>query len=406
MRAFAPLSLAAIFALLLSCGSDDPVASVDGGPGTGPGADGGGVIDSGPVLDPDGNPVTGSAAQRLAKRLRGKSSFLVGIGNGEAETYSLGVTMDLHYEYLVGVAGEGGDWPSWNTDANGSGAYVTKVAEEADKHGTTPMFTIYMMASRGDGDLSLVTDGAFMKKYWEAARLALTRAAAFGKAVAFHLEPDFWGYAQQSGGGAKGRVAMSGNAPDCPGVSDDFAGIGQCWLAMRDKLAPKVAIGFHISSFGGDVPSTLAFFKAVGADRADFIATDMLDRDAGCFEAHVDPNCQRTEGNWYWDETNTKSPNFHEHLAWVKQLTTGLGVPMMWWQVPFGVPSATPGGTAGHYRDNRVKYMFSHMDELVAAGGAGAAFGTGAGNQTTVLTDGGQFKNAVTKYFAAPTPLP
>ena len=78
----------------------------------------------------------------------------------------------------------------------------------------------------------------------------------------------------------------------------------------------------------------------------------------------------------------------------------------MWWQIPFGVPSDTPGGTAGHYRDNRVHYIFGHIDEFVAAGGLGVAFGTGAGNQTYLTTDGDQFKSAVTGYFAAPVSLP
>ena len=60
------------------------------------------------------------------------------------------------------------------------------------------------------------------------------------------------------------------------------------------------------------------------------------------------------------------------------------------------MPSATPGGTAGHYRDNRVHYVFSHIGEFVAAGGLGITFGVGAGNQTYITTDGDQFKNAVT----------
>jgi hypothetical protein len=106
------------------------------------------------------------------------------------------------------------------------------------------------------------------------------------------------------------------------------------------------------------------------------------------------------------DETNWTSPNFHEHMAWAKAISQGLGKPVVWWQMPFGVPSTTPGGTSGHYRDNRVKYTFDHPDEYVAAGGLGAAFGTGAGNQTDPTTDGGQFKGAVAKYLMAPTPLP
>ena len=75
-------------------------------------------------------------------------------------------------------------------------------------------------------------------------------------------------------------------------------------------------------------------------------------------------------------------------------------------QIPFGVPSDTPGGTAGHYRDNRVHYIFNHVDEFVAAGGLAAAFGTGAENQTYIDTDGDQFKDAITGYYATPFPLP
>jgi hypothetical protein len=78
---------------------------------------------------------------------------------------------------------------------------------------------------------------------------------------------------------------------------------------------------------------------------------------------------------------------------------------MMWWQIPFGVPSSTPGGTPGHYRDNRVHYLFTHVADFIEAGGAGAVFGAAA-NQTYMTTDGDTFKAATTKYFAAPTPLP
>jgi hypothetical protein len=111
-------------------------------------------------------------------------------------------------------------------------------------------------------------------------------------------------------------------------------------------------------------------------------------------------------GTFYWDESNQTSPNFHEALQFAKQMSDGMSAPVIWWQVPFGVPSDTPGGTAGHYRDNRVHYIFNHVSEFIDAGGLGVAFGTGAGNQTDITTDGGQFKDAVTKYYADPAPLP
>ena len=52
------------------------------------------------------------------------------------------------------------------------------------------------------------------------------------------------------------------------------------------------------------------------------------------------------------------------------------------------VASTTPGGTPGHYRDNRVSYVFSHIDEFIAVGGVGAVFGAGSVNQTDITTDG------------------
>jgi hypothetical protein len=170
--------------------------------------------------------------------------------------------------------------------------------------------------------------------------------------------------------------------------------------------APKALIGFHASEWAsGDANTTAKFLKAVGADQGDVVFADLLDRDAGCFEAATDPNCMRG-GTFYWDETNQTSPNFHDYLSWSKSIITGLGHPMIWWQIPFGVPSTTPGGTAGHYRDNRVHYIFSHIDEFVAAGGLAVTFGVGASNQTYITSDGDQFKNAIAAYYKAPVALP
>jgi hypothetical protein len=220
------------------------------------------------------------------------------------------------------------------------------------------------------------------------------------------FEPDFWGFAQQKSGGNPASVkALVKTVPDCADLTDDLAGVGKCFVRLGRRHAPKAVIGFHASEWPGSPESIVAFLTAVGAKDGDFVTTDALDRDAGCFEAKSDPNCQRG-GSFYWDETNTNHPNFHDHLAFVKQVTDGLGVPMLWWQVPLGVPSNTPGGSPGHYRDNRVHYLFGHIQEFIDAGFVGATFGVGAGNQTTIDTDGGQFKAAVTAYFAKPVPLP
>jgi hypothetical protein len=315
--------------------------------------------------------------------------------------YTLGTPLDLHYAYLVGLPTQGG-WPDWNSN----GTFVNILTDTAASHGVTPMFTLYAMASEGDGNFAMTTDDTAMNLYWQGALLLFQRLAVFGKPAVVHLEPDFWAYAMHQSLDGTARVVVTAHAPDCAAVPDNLIGMAQCLITLARKYAPQVKVGFHASAWGGSQDQTVQFFKAIHADTADFVATDVLDRDAGCFEAHTDPNCQRNDGPWYWDETNQTSPNFHEHLAWVTAIHTGLNLPVMWWQVPFGVPSTTPGGSAGHYRDNRVHYFFGHIDELVAAGGVGAVFGTGAGNQTYITSDGGQFQTAVTQYFATASPLP
>jgi hypothetical protein len=351
-----------------------------------------------------------STAAAIAAKI-GKDHFLIGMGNDLADNhdqdgaYTLGVTLDVHYAYLSGLAGEGG-WPDWNQ----GGTFVNILTDSAKKHGVVPMMTLYAMAARGEANPAVLTDDSYMKPYWDGAKLMYQRLAVYGGPAMVQFEPDWWAYAQHSSPGGdptKLPVHVTSLAPDCASLPDTMVGMGKCLVALGRKYAPKAILGFQASTFADPDPAKIAaFLVKIGASDADFVTTDMLDRDAGCFEVHSDPKCQRNDGPWYWDETNATSPNFHDNLAWVKKITDGIGKPMLWWQVPFGVPSTTKGGSAGHYRDNRVHYIFAHIDEFVAAGGLGAVFGTGAGNQTYIDSDGDQFKKAVTAYFAAPVKLP
>lgn len=412
------LAVPALLALIVAaaCGGDESSADGDGasssGGTTGAEIEGGTNGEGGNASSSSGGTTGpgGGAAAKLASKLRGKTQFLVGMGNDLAPNhdqdgaYTVGQTLDLHYAYLVGLKGAGG-WPDWNTN----GTFVNILADSADKHGVTPMYTLYAMAAWGENNMAVLEDDAFMKPYFDGLRLLFERIAAFGKPAVVHLEPDFWGYAQKASPDAKHAAHVKSLVPECAAanLSDDVGGLARCMLTLGRAIAPKAAIGFHASSWAGEPQTIVSFMKTIGADGADFVSTDMLDRDAGCFEAHTDPACQRGgKTGWYWDESNKTSPNFHEHLTYAKSLSTGLGLPLMWWQVPFGVPSDTPGGTSGKYRDNRVRYLFAHVDEFVAAGGFAAAFGTGAANQTYITTDGDQFKNAVAGYYAKPVSLP
>jgi hypothetical protein len=364
--------------------------------------------------NPDGGSGAGSAAE-AARRLNLSPHFLIGMGNdlaGAAEgydhnrdgIYTLGTRLDLHYCYLVGLMGQGG-WPDWNS----GGSFVNIMTDSAAAHGVVPMFTLYSMAAWGEGNLAVLTNDNYMRPYWNGAALLFDRLNLFNQPAVVHLEPDFWGFAQrQAPGGDPSRIPVhvSSLAPDCSSLPDDLTGMGRCLLRIARARAPKTLVGFHASAWAGSPGEIVTFLNRVGANESDLLVLETLDRDAGCFEAHVDPNCQRTDGPWYWDESNQSSPNFRQHLQYATALNAGIGKPLLWWQTPFGVPSSTPGGSAGRYRDNRVRYVFSHIDEFVAAGGLGATFGTGAGNQTYITTDGDQFRRAVASYFGNPTPLP
>ena len=246
----------------------------------------------------------GPAAQ-LAVQLGLDPHFLIGMGNdlaGAAEgydhdrdgIYTLGTSLDLHYCYLVGLMGQGG-WPDWNP----GGSFVNIMTDSAARHGVVPMFTLYSMASWGEGDMSVLTNDDFMSRYWNGAALLFDRLRLFDAPAVVHLEPDFWAFAQQRAPGHDPRrlaAHVAALAPDCAGLPDDLTGVGQCLIRLARIRAPQVAVGFHASRWAGAVDETVAFLSAVGNGDSDFLVVETLDRDAGCFEAHVDPGCQRADG--------------------------------------------------------------------------------------------------------------
>jgi hypothetical protein len=345
-----------------------------------------------------------SAERKLAEKLGLPSRFSIGLGNdvtngpASADAWALPSKVDIHYLYLSGL-----DWPSWQPN----GGYVTVHAAEAKKRGVVPMFTLYQAAAWGEGNLGAFADTAFMTLYWRNVRILFERLGDFDSAAMVHFEPDFWGYTQQKGGDdpSKVKILTGSLVPECAGMPETVAGFGKCLVKLARALAPKTAVGLSASTFGAytngapDAARVAAYLDAVGAD-ADFVVIETLDRDAGCFERGIDPLCQRS-GSFYWTEAN-----FADHLAWASAIRKRTKKPLLWWQMPLGVANASPGGSSGRYRDNRVEYLFSHPAAFVAAGGFGAVFGTGAPNQTTVKTDGGQFARALTSYLTAPAALP
>jgi hypothetical protein len=410
-RAFSSsASITFIATLLLGGCSSDVEGSTRASGGSN--ADGGSSASAGKASAQSGTTGSGgkpsagsgkSSAAEVARKLGREPNFLIGMGNDlpadfvwdRSGIYTLGAPLDLHYVYLTN------GWQDWNP-----GGYFAQIIANVDvEKGATPMSSVWAITGQGEGTFGVLTDDGYMGPYWEAAKLLMQRYGELKKPAIVHLEPDFWAYAQQHSAGDPSKMAAHLHA-DCNGLPQDLTGMARCWVQLARENAPQVLVGLHASEWAaGSGTEVGEFLNELGAGETDLVVIDMLDRDAGCFEDGKLPQCQRG-GEFYLDETNAKSPNYKERLTFAKQVHDATGKPILWWQLPFGVPSSTPGGTPGHFRDNKVSYVFSHIQEFVDAGGLGAAFGAGAGDQTYITTDGDQFKKAVTAYYASPVALP
>ena len=92
-------------------------------------------------------------------------------------------------------------------------SFVNILSNSADAHGVTPMYTLYAMASIGDGNLSgLATDHVHAPVLGRRAP-AVPAHRAYDKPALVHVEPDFWAYAQQMAGGSPARPARPRHEP-------------------------------------------------------------------------------------------------------------------------------------------------------------------------------------------------
>ncbi len=400
--------------LLVACGGGSN-ATIDA-PGTTSG--------DGPSGGDGGRPITLRDRQRqLALDLRGAPNFMVGVGNDNSGPYTHGVAMDLHYAYLDGYGDQGG-WPTWNTN----GDYPKFFADTDATHNVTPMFTYYQLALELENhNDAVLNDATRMHQYLADVRTLFAKIAASGHPAAVQFEPDFFGYLMQRAAAGTSPDQLPAkthfsDVPECAALAETAAGLTRCVVAIGRGVAPAARIGFHASMWGSyydpldpnaDIEKsgrTVAdFLVSVGASGIDFVTVETLDRDAGFWETSGGgATCSVTGGSRgavYWDESNATLPNFSQHLRWVTALTAELDRPALEWQTPMGVPAATCGGSTGHWRDDRVHYFFGHVPALIAAGIAGMTFGTGAGAQTDLSSDGDQLKSAENAYLTAPVAM-
>jgi hypothetical protein len=329
---------------------------------------------------------------------------------------------DLRYIYISGGYPSGAGpctscntcsaswWGCWQDPAAPPGAYVRDFVATAKSNKQIPMITYYeLLQSSGVQEgapevTQAANDATFMARFFADWRFLLQQ---IGNEVAFlHVEPDFWGYAEQSNQDPHQSPAAvaSANAMDCSGMENSIAGMGRCMIAMVRKYAKNAKVGLHASDWGtltpamenksatfdlaSDAAKLGTFMLAAGAGEGDYVVLDASDRDAGYY--------QSIGRNTWWDATNATLPNFTQAFAWSKLVAEKVGLGLLWWQLPVG--NVSQNDTTDHWKDNRVDYFFAHTADLAASHAIGMAFGAGAGGQTTPESDGGNLVSKVKVY--------
>jgi hypothetical protein len=280
------------------------------------------------------------------------------------------------------------NWKDWNKDGELTSNYV----RASRRAGVTPVLTYYqLLQSKGPParggeqgqDLANLDDKALMKGYYADLELALRRAheASRGRLVVLHVEPDLWGYVEQRAGrtddpgSVPAAVASTGLAA-LAGLPDTAAGFAQAVVRLRDRIAPEVRLGYHMSTWGTGTDPTqqdpdsatvdalaarsAKFYKNLRA-RFDMVFSDPSDRDDG-----FDRNVNHDRGRDRW----TALPD-----TWKRFQDTHV-------EALLGRDPATRRA----YRD---------------AGVIAFLFGGGADGTTSERTDGGTFERLAGRYAHA-----
>lgn len=302
--------------------------------------------------------------------------------------------------------GEGGGcawWGCWQWTELPPGQYVRDFIDKAELEGQIPVLTYDQFflasgASTYEQAIAALGDPALLGRYFSDWRFFL-RQIGDGAALV-HLEPVLFEIARrhQSDPALLPAAVPTGNAQDCAGEEASFAGFGRCLVRMARIYAPDAKVGVHAihrAVVDGDlflnrdrsldlsvsVGLVADFLLASGGRGADFVTIAPARRDAGWAGLTLDEN-------WWWDASNTTLPNFHQAFAWGGMLSDAMELPILWWQLPLGHMKLLPGKNRA-WPDNRLDYVFDHMDEVAASRAFGVTFGPGDGRQTTAASDEG-----------------
>ena len=338
---------------------------------------------------------------------------------GGAAALAAMAPLRLRYQYLAGGVNTASGWQTWNPD----GTFVSRYIAESRAHHLVSVFSYYQIrqsqpgAGNGDepaADLGNLDDVATMRAYFLDLEAFFRRAAGSGPVV-LHLEPDLFGYIEQNAHGANAAgvpaaVASTGLA-QLHAFANTAPGFAQAVLALRDRLAPNVLVGYPISIWGTGVdihlnhPSTarvdamaaqsVAFYRSLHAN-FDVTFTEVTDRDAG-YAQTVD----HESGAWW------HAVDFERDLRFLADYHRAVPKPIVMWQIPLGnTVSPLLDNTPYHYRDDKVQWFLApgnrpHLEAFARAGVVALLFGGGQSQDTDAGEASGDGRPDDGGYFAA-----
>ena len=387
-----------------------PAESAGGGGSTG----GGGSSQPSPGTGGGTTPGTGGGSGSSMTRFMGSDKVLVG-GLMDDSTANA-APFDMRYAYVHSQPAPSSDyytaarckdswsgwWGCWTGSTTAPGTYITyrdSVAAKATYQGKArpqkTLWTWYSLRDLGDaagegdgpGEVKAINRTDLLTRYLNDYRFLLQKIGTNQDAI--DLEPDFWGFARSLGNLHQVPAQVKASNPtDCGSQENSAVGLAQCLISMTHKYAPNASVGLHLSCFDwqSDVQKCVKDYADLGAKNADFLVTDVADRDAGWYAlpAHGSRDS-------YWNDQKAGAA-----LKFWKTMAESVGKPVVLWQIPVG--NMAGNNTPGHYKDDKVDWFFSHMDRVADAHVAGMLFGAGWSEQTTPETDGGNLINKTIAY--------
>ncbi len=329
-------------------------------------------------------------------------------GEGGAAALRSQVRLGLRYHYLSGGANTGTGWATWT---EGGGSFVPDFIDDSVSHGSLPVFTLYQLRESTPGRAmdeaagirANLSSTATMAAYFKDVRLFFQKAGSTRQQAVLHVEPDVWGYIERRSRRASAvpvQVSRTG-LRELGGLPNTAAGLAQAFVRLRDRYAPSVLLGYHLSDWGTgeDIADSdpadaridelagvaSAFFVSLGA-RFDLIFAEQDNRDNGYAQAR-----EGDGGASVWSPAD-----FVRQARFLRGVSSATARSIVLWQLPLG--NAAQPDRPKHYRDNRVQTLLGSGGAdirmaYIRAGVIAMLFGKAFDDATCACDDDGDGKD-------------